>query len=241
MSAPQAGLPLRLGVVLPSFSEHAEAALSAARDCEEAGLDGVFAYDHLWPIERPGEAAISPYLLLAAVGAQTSRISIGTLVARVGLVPNATLGRELRTLARLAPGRFIAGLGTGDSKSAAENTAFGIAFDPPAHRRELLGALARELVAEGVTVWVGGGSSGTDAVAREVGATLNLWGADRSRLAAAALLGPVTWGGALPTDPGAAGARLAAIAAAGASWAVCSWPGSPEHLLGAARAGGLRD
>ena len=56
-------------------------------------------------------------------------------MARVGLVPDAVLAAQFTALARLAPGRVIAGLGTGDRLSEEENRAYGIPFAPAAERR----------------------------------------------------------------------------------------------------------
>ena len=71
----------------------------------------------------------------------------------------------------MAPGRLIAGLGTGDSKSAAENLAFGIPFDPP---DDAPGGAARlrapTCSAAGIPVWVGGGSAATVELAVELDA-----------------------------------------------------------------------
>ena len=65
----------------------------------------------------------------AAVAAATSRIMVGTLVARATLRPAGTLRAAFDTLARIAPGRIIAGLGAGDDESLPEDTAFGVIPD----------------------------------------------------------------------------------------------------------------
>src|SRR5204862_6311366 len=106
---------LNVGITLPQFREEAGPALEVARSAEAAGLDGVFVFDHLWPLGRPDRPALHSTTLLGALAAETSRVTLGTLVARVGLVPNAVLVHALVTLHRIAgDGRFIAGLGTGD-------------------------------------------------------------------------------------------------------------------------------
>lgn len=230
---------MRVGVVLPSFEPTAGPALAAADEAERSGLDGVFAYDHLWPMGSPGRPAISPYPLLGAVAARTSRLLLGTLVARVGLVPDEVLVAELRTLSAVAGGRAVVAVGTGDAKSAEENLAYGVGFEPSARRRERLGSVLERLLAAGVPAWGGGGSSATDAVVRGAGAALNLWGATPGEVADAAREGEVTWAGRLPDDPGAAAALVGALAVAGASWAVVTWPGSCSPILAAMSAAGL--
>ncbi len=46
---------MRVGVTLPTFRDDA-AALDAARRAEALGLDGVFVFDHLWPLGQRGSA-----------------------------------------------------------------------------------------------------------------------------------------------------------------------------------------
>ena len=70
-------------------------------------------------------------------------------------------------------------------------------------------------------VWVGAGAEKTNAVARELGVTLNLWGADPARVRELATEGPVSWAGPLGTDPHA---TLDELASAGATWAIASEP-----------------
>ena len=110
----------RAGVVLPTFRDTPEDALAAAESAVAAGIDGLFCYDHLWPLGQPERPALAPFPLLGALAARygqrrdDSGPYFGTLVARIGLVPSAVLAAEFRALAALAPGRVIAGLGTGD-------------------------------------------------------------------------------------------------------------------------------
>jgi alkanesulfonate monooxygenase SsuD/methylene tetrahydromethanopterin reductase-like flavin-dependent oxidoreductase (luciferase family) len=222
-------MPMKVGVMLPTFTERAEPAIEAARRAEAAGLHGVFAYNHIWPLGQPARPALWPFPVLGAVAVTTSRITIGTLVARVGITPADVLVGELATLDELTGGRFVAGVGTG----------------------EVVGDLA----AIGLTTWVGGGGAATHALARRAGATVNLWNATPTQIAAEGVHGPVSWGGRFPApadDPGSApGARGAAravesaaalidaLVAAGATWAVFTWPGSLDPLVLAARHAGV--
>ena len=123
-------LTMRVGITLPLFNDDPELAVAVARRAEDAGLDGVFVFDHLWPLRQPHRPALHSTTVLAAVAAETSRIHVGTLVARVGLVPDAVLVHNLVTLAAIAGDRLIAGLGTGDSANKDENLAYGIDFAP---------------------------------------------------------------------------------------------------------------
>ncbi len=231
---------MRLGVVLPTFAWDGAPALAAAEQAEAAGLDGVFCYDHLWPLGEPGRPALAPFPVLGALAGRTSAIVLGTLVARVGLVPDDVLAAEFATLAEICGGRVVAGIGTGDRLSVAENDAYGIATPPARERRARCAALARRLVAEGLPTWVGGRSAGAAALARDSGAALNLWSTPPEEVRADGAGGEVTWGGLLPAEPAAAAARVRALADAGASWAVFQWPGAATPLLAAAREAGLR-
>ena len=92
----------------------------------------------------------------ARVAAATARISLGTLVARIGLVPDEVLVSEFAPVDVLAPGRVVAGLGTGDHLSAAENGPTGSPSGPADERRGRWRRCARIAAARGLAVWVGG-------------------------------------------------------------------------------------
>lgn len=223
---------MRTGVILPTFRETADEALAVARRAAELGVDGVFCYDHVWPMGRPDRPALAPFPVLAAVAAGIPGLVVGTLVARVGLVPEEVLLAEVATLEAVAPGRVVAGLGTGDALSAAENHAYGVPYPPAGERRDALRRCARALRRLGVPVWVGGGTAATTAVAEEVGAAVNLWSAPPERVASQAVRTEVTWAGPAPDRPGEVAALLGRLAAAGARWSVLGWPVSLEELAG---------
>src|ERR1019366_200077 len=162
------------------------------------------------------------------------RVCFGPLVARIGLVPDEILVAELVSLQFMAPGRLIAGLGTGDSKSAAENLAFGIPFDPPDERRVALRECARRMLDAGVPVWVGGGSPSTDELAVELGCAVNLWEGQLGAVAGMVPRCEVTWGGPVAGEVSEIAQWLEKVAGAGATWAVCAWPESIEAVAEAA-------
>jgi alkanesulfonate monooxygenase SsuD/methylene tetrahydromethanopterin reductase-like flavin-dependent oxidoreductase (luciferase family) len=224
---------VRVGVTLPTFRDDA-LAIGSARRAEELGLDGVFVFDHLWPMGAPERPALSCFPMLGAVAAATARICLGPLVARVGLVPDEVLVAELLSLGLMAPGRLIAGLGTGDSMSAAENLAFGIPFDPPDRRRVALRECARPVLAAGIPVWVGGGSLPTVELAVELDAAVNLWEGTPSAVAGLQSRCEVTWAGPVAGEVPAIAQWLEEVAGAGATWAVCAWPESLEAVAEAA-------
>ena len=230
---------MKLGILLPSFAATPERSFAAAEQAEAAGIHGVFAYCHLWPLGRPGRPAISPYPLLGAVAGTTTRVTIGTLVARVGLESDGALLGELLGLEALAPGRFIAGVGTGDSLSANENRAYGVAFAPTRERREQLARIAGSLVADGVETWIGGGSQRTNDIARSLSTTINLWGAPVADVARVAGDGPVSWGGTLLAEDSDAVDQLRELRDAGATWAVFTFPLSVARLVEVAERAGI--
>ncbi len=211
---------MKLGVLLPTFLDQADDALAVASEAERAGLDGVFAFDHLWPIGSPTRPSFAPLPVLAAVCARTTTLMVGTLVARVGLVGTATLVDRFLTLEALAPGRVIAGLGTGDDLSKDEQLAYDVGYPSTKDRWRLL-ADAMAALHGRLPIWCGAGTSGTEDVAHAHGATLNLWGAQPDRVREVATRGPVNWAGPLR---GNVAATLDQLRDAGATWAVAASP-----------------
>lgn len=242
---------MRLGLTLPQFRTDPGAALAAAHAAEDAGLDGVFVFDHLWPLGQPERPALHSYELLAAVAAETTSVAVGTLVARVGLLPDAVFLHAMRTLHHIAGPRLVAGLGTGDAANKEENVAYAVGFPAMEERRARLRACCRALAGDGMTTWVGGRSPAARRLAVEAGAQgWNGWGLPVEAFAAAAP--EVAGAGVEPTWAGQvligrtraeAEAKLAdhgprpglvwgtvddlrhhldALVAAGATWAVCA-------------------
>jgi probable F420-dependent oxidoreductase len=121
----------------------------AARAAEDAGFDIFQVGDH---VGRESSALVT----LTAAAAGTTRIRLGTLVLNNDLHHPVTLAQELATLDRLSGGRLEVGLGAGHSFT--EYAAMGVAFDPPAVRKERL-AEATEIIA---TLLAAGGAVSFD-------------------------------------------------------------------------------
>jgi len=206
---------VKLGVILPTFRAGSEDALDAARNAADACLDGVFAYDHLWPMGTPERPSLAPFALLATVASRHDLV-VAPLVARVGLVSTEHLVEQYRTLEHFAPGRVVAALGTGDALSAAENGAYGLALYDASERRALLEDAWRGLH-EVMPVWFGAGASATNQLARRLGAELNVWDATPEALAHESAIGATSWAGPPPED---LHGHLDALEAAGATWAI---------------------
>lgn len=197
---------MRVGTTLPQFRPEVEPAMAAARRAEDLGLDGVFVFDHLWPIGNPNGIVLHAHTLLAALATETERVQLGTLVARVGLMPDAVLVNTLASVAHVAGAdRVIAGVGSGDSLSRPENEAFGVAYDSVDERLAAVAHVCRGLRERGLTTWAGGRSAALRRVAAEEADALNIWGAspaevvseieDLRRLTEGGRQVSTTWGG----------------------------------------------
>jgi len=237
---------VQIGVMLPTFTADPRLPVRAGAAAEAGGLDGVFAFDHLWPLGNPGRPALWSFAVLGAVSAATDRVCVGPLVARVGLLMDADLLGAVGALTCIAGrGRVVVALGAGDRLSAPENGAYGVPFGPSSERTGRLTRVAGALLAHGVTTWIGGTSTAVSDAAGSIGATRNLWGATVEEVAAARATTPVTWAGPVLVGrnrvdigrlrdrfadrPGLisgtveeVAAHLAALHAAGAGWCVCT-------------------
>ena len=212
---------MKIGVILPTFRIEARDALDVAQRCEELGLDGVFVYDHLWPMGAPTRPSLAPFPVLAAVTRRCPSLVVGPLVARVGMVGTRHLVAQFRSLAHLAPERVIAAIGTGDSKSRDELEGYGLEFAGADERRALVEAAATALRDE-MTVWIGAGAAPTNDLARRLGVTLNVWDADLEATTGFLGEGPVTWAGPAPEN---LAGWLDQLEAVGVAWAVLA-PGA---------------
>jgi alkanesulfonate monooxygenase SsuD/methylene tetrahydromethanopterin reductase-like flavin-dependent oxidoreductase (luciferase family) len=207
---------VKLGALLPTFRNGAADALAFADRAVEAGIDGLFAYDHLWPMGSPTRPSLAPFSVLAAVARRHEGVIVGPLVARIGLVGTPHLVEQYRTLERVAPSRVICAIGSGDKLSAAENEAYDVPVRSGDERRALMAETARQL-SDTMPIWFGAGNDETNRVAREVGATINLWDASPQRLRDMSIAGAVSWAGPVPAD---LASTLDAVRGTGATWAV---------------------
>jgi alkanesulfonate monooxygenase SsuD/methylene tetrahydromethanopterin reductase-like flavin-dependent oxidoreductase (luciferase family) len=236
---------IRAGIVLPTFRDTPDEAFATAAEAVEAGIDGVFCYDHIWPLGQPERPALAPVPVLGALAARLSPRTdgsggpfLGTLVARVGLAPNDVLAAQFIALNHLAPGRVIAGIGTGDKMSEQENLAYGIPYPTATERRAEMVSLGRELTEAGLTVWIAGGTAGRTDEARAAGAAVNLWDAEAAVVAERCAYADgieVTWAGPPPAAMPPLGERIRALHEAGASWVIFGWPVDLDELVAAAR------
>jgi alkanesulfonate monooxygenase SsuD/methylene tetrahydromethanopterin reductase-like flavin-dependent oxidoreductase (luciferase family) len=171
---------MKVGITLPSFTEDPETPLRVAAAAEAAGVDGVFVYDHLFRTGRNGEMrpALECTALLGALAAETTRITLGTLVVRATLRPAATLAAALDTVVRIAGPRLVAGLGAGDEESRPEMETFGLPVGTETVRVQRLRAALREIAVRPYPAWVGGRARHVGLVAAESADGWNRWGLD---------------------------------------------------------------
>ncbi len=128
---------MTFGVMLPQFGPHvtAERLLGAGELVERLGFDAVWVRDHLLWRPHAHEAResltfVEPLITLAALGARTKRIILGTSVL-IPTRPPLKLAQELAGLSFLTGGRVVAGMGAGHDR--AELKAGGI--DPTSKRQ----------------------------------------------------------------------------------------------------------
>jgi probable F420-dependent oxidoreductase len=155
---------VEIGVHLPSAGPFATAGdiLAVATVAEGLGFDAVWAFDHLftptslaspYPYTPDGsypigadQAFFDPVGLLAYLAGSTDRIRLGTAVLVGAYRHPIVLGKALATVANLAPGRLVCGIGAGWMRE--EFDALGVGFE----RR---GARLEEYVRALRTIWSG--------------------------------------------------------------------------------------
>ncbi len=171
----------QLGVTLPNFRDEPDSAFAIATAADESGLDGVFGFDHLFRIGPNGRRpALEGLTLLGGIAAETTRLVVGTLVARATLRPYATLAAAFDSIQRISDGRLIAGLGSGDSQSREEMETFGLPFGTMQDRLDALGHAVRECAGRGYPVWVGGAARHAAAAVADADGW-NEWGSPVAR------------------------------------------------------------
>jgi alkanesulfonate monooxygenase SsuD/methylene tetrahydromethanopterin reductase-like flavin-dependent oxidoreductase (luciferase family) len=228
---PRRGRPIpKVGVIMPMFSRDAAGVIEVALRAETLGFDGIFAFDHLFPLGgRSDGPALECFATLAAVAVRTETIHVGSLVTRVVLRPPGLVAKLGATLEALAEGRAILGMGTGDHLSDGEHRVFGFPIEAEGPRRDRLEetvdavrALLRgdgypggDLVPPlegpvvprpgppgGPPLWVGGTSDEVVRIAAASGDAWNGWGLRLDSFARKAALLADVGGGGVPATWG---------------------------------------
>ena len=250
---------MRFGLILPLFSGDPQRVLSFARNAEDLGFDGLFAFDHFFPPGAPSDRpSLEAFTTLAAVSASTTRVTVGTLVTRAQLRPVGLLAKLATNIDLVSGGRLVLGVGTGDPIDRPEHEAFGLPMlskeDRRIHLAEAIAALKalfdgrtweggefvppmrgpllpRPRQRGGPPVWVGAQADPVVALAGRLADGWNGWGLDPAAFARKSRL--------LAEEAGAAGRE------AEATWAGIVLVGEDEReaevLLARRRARGMPD
>jgi F420-dependent oxidoreductase-like protein len=150
---------MRLSVWPTAFQPWSEL-LATTRHAETTGWDGVYVADHFmgmpggpFPVETPTLEAGS---LVAALGAVTERVRIGTLVYGNTYRHPAVLANMAATADHVSGGRFVLGMGAGWQEN--EHEAYGIDLPPVGERVSRFAEavqIVRSLLTEPVTSFDG--------------------------------------------------------------------------------------
>lgn len=135
--------------------------LAVVTHCEEAGWDGAYVADHFMPNDPQGAQPLDGPVLecwsvIAALGAVTSRLRLGSLVAGNLYRHPAVLANIAATVDHITGGRLVVGLGAG--WQANEHAAYGIDLLATKERLdhfEEACAVIRSLLAEQRTTFAG--------------------------------------------------------------------------------------
>jgi hypothetical protein len=115
---------VKYGFYIPNFGYcgNPQNLLELAIECEGAGWDGFFIWDHLqYPDMEP---AADPWVALSAIASHTSKICLGPMITPLPRREIVKLAREALTLDHLSDGRLILGIGLG-YQALPEWSAFG--------------------------------------------------------------------------------------------------------------------
>ena len=142
-------IPLRFGYKASAEQFGPSQLVDYAVLAEEMGFDSVFVSDHFQPWMHEGGHAPAALPLLGAMGAQTSRVLLGTSV----LTPTfryhpAVIAQAFATLGVMFPGRIILGVGTGE---ALNEVTLGLDWPDPPERFQRL----KESIALMEALWSG--------------------------------------------------------------------------------------
>jgi alkanesulfonate monooxygenase SsuD/methylene tetrahydromethanopterin reductase-like flavin-dependent oxidoreductase (luciferase family) len=143
---------MRHGLLVSNLGSYSDPKVSVtiARAAETAGWEAVLVWDHLGFVW--GRPAADPWTVLAAVGASTSSLLVGTCVTPLPRRRLHTLAHQLATLDGLTRGRVVFGAGLGGVPR--EFSAFGEEDDAKLRAAKLdegLGVLHRLLSGEEVS------------------------------------------------------------------------------------------
>ena len=128
---------MRFGLDIAQHQLTWDEIVSRARLAEDAGLDGVWAFDHFKALYAdPRGPSFEAWTLLAGLARETSRVRLGTLVTGMTYRQPAVLAAEVVTVDHLSGGRVECAVGA--AWNEAEHREFGIPFPPVGERMDRL-------------------------------------------------------------------------------------------------------
>jgi len=134
---------MHFGLTLPQIKRSWAEARDAAVEFDRLGFDSVWVCDHLYGIPMPNLPIFEAWSELAAVGALTNRVELGTLVTPVFFRNPAVLAKQVATIDHVSNGRTVVGLGSG--WFATEFESYGLPFPPVKDRLQALDETAAAL------------------------------------------------------------------------------------------------
>jgi alkanesulfonate monooxygenase SsuD/methylene tetrahydromethanopterin reductase-like flavin-dependent oxidoreductase (luciferase family) len=87
--------------------------VALARDAEDAGWNGIFPWDHILHKPRRDSRVLDPWIMLAAIAANTKTLRLGPMVTPLARRRPWKVARETVSLDHLSKGRLILGVGLG--------------------------------------------------------------------------------------------------------------------------------
>lgn len=128
---------MRFGLDIAQHQMTWEEIVRRALLAEDAGLDGVWVFDHFTALYgEPGGPSLEGWTLLAGLARETERVRLGTLVTGMTHRWPSVLAAEVVTVDHLSGGRVECAVGAAWNEP--EHRALGIDFPPVAERMDRL-------------------------------------------------------------------------------------------------------
>lgn len=128
---------MRFGLDVSQHQLTWEEIVSRARLAEDAGLEGVWLFDHFKALYAdPKGPSLEAWTLLSGLARETSRVRLGTLVTGMTHRHPAVLAAEVVTVDHLSAGRVECAVGAGWNE--AEHLELGIPFPSTSDRMDRL-------------------------------------------------------------------------------------------------------
>jgi alkanesulfonate monooxygenase SsuD/methylene tetrahydromethanopterin reductase-like flavin-dependent oxidoreductase (luciferase family) len=134
---------MHFGVTLPQIKRSWAEVRDAAVEFDRLGFDSVWVCDHLYGVPMPQFPIFEAWSELAAVGALTKRVELGTLVTPTFFRNVGVFAKQVATVDHVSDGRTVVGLGGG--WFAMEFESFGLPFPPIKERLRALDETAAVL------------------------------------------------------------------------------------------------